>query len=269
MSVEELRQESIGERDDNNDGESLLTFAIMQPKLLRVLLEKGLNPNRQNAFGKTPLMYAAQFNSLEAIKILLEHGALTELTTVSSIDTCNYTIQTKNVSALHYAVRYSSGDIIKLLLDYGAPTYIADSNGHTPYDYLIKFGGIEEYMQPKKVSYGDLNQLLTDDDRRSLKLVLLPPEDDKKIVLSLKENLNAEKLYQQGKLQEAYRSLRRAISLNPNNERARANMSLVALKLGKLGESARVSTSLIETAKSDTEKANAYFNQDLRVKRLG
>lgn len=266
MSAEELIKESISENSDNTGPDSLLTFAILRPKLLKVLLEKGLNPNKANIFGKTPLMYAAQFNAFESAQILLRRGAYTEATTIDSGDTCNYTIKVKNLSALHYAVRYASMEFIKLLLDYGAPTYIADSEGYTPYDYLVKFGGFEfekGYRQPKKSSCGDFNQNLTDDDRKVLKLALLPLDDSKKIALSQEENLKAEKLYQQGKLQDAYRLLRRAVTLNPENERYLSNLSLVALKIDQFGESAKISTKLIEMAKSDEQKARAYFNLGL------
>ncbi len=270
MSVEELSQEPIKEESKESGNESLLTFAIAHPELVEVLLKKGFNPNAQNAFGKTPLMYAAQFNMLESAKILLKHGAATELTTTATLDTCNYTIKTKNVSALHYAVRYSSKDFIELLLDTGAPTYIQDSNGYTPYDYLVKFGGFDaSTQQPSKNSYGELNQNLTADDRRILKTALLPPATEKKKDLFREVNVMAEELYAQGRLEEAYRLLKRAISLNPDNERALSNLSLVALKLGKLGESAKLSTTLIGIAKSDAEKANAYFNLGLACQKVG
>jgi outer membrane protein OmpA-like peptidoglycan-associated protein len=269
MSAAELEKESITDRAGDTGRESLLTFAIARPELLEVLLRKGFDPNAQNAFGKTPLMYAAQFNMLESAKTLLKHGAATELTTIASIDTCNYTIRTKNVSALHYAVRYSSKDLIQLLLDAGAPTYIKDSNGYTPYDYLVKFGGFAGYAQPSKKSYGELNQNLTADDRRVLRSALLPPDAEKKKELFREVNVKAEKLYNEGNLQEAYQLLKRAISLNPDNERAMSNLSLVALKLGKYGESAKLSTALIDTAKSDVEKANAYFNLGLACQKVG
>jgi hypothetical protein len=270
INAEELQKESFNDESKENGNESLLTFAIAHPDLLEVLLKKGLNPNAQNVFGKTPLMYAAQFNILQSEKILLKHGAATELTTIASWDTCYYTIRTKNVSALHYAVRYSSKALIKLLLDAGAPTYVQDSNGYTPYDYLVKFGGFGDYAeQPIKKSYGELNHNLTGDDRRVLKSALLPPDTEKKGDLLREVNVEAEKLYNEGKLQEAYRLLKRAISLNPDNERAISNLSLVALKLGKYGESAKLSSTLIDTAKSDAEKANAYFNLGLACQKVG
>jgi tetratricopeptide (TPR) repeat protein len=249
--------------------ESLLTFAVAHPDILARLLHFGLSPNKPNAFGKTPLMYAAQFNLPEAARILLEHGAYTEATTTATSDTCSYVIGTKNVSALHYAVRYASKEFIKLLLMHGAPTFIADSRGYTPFDYLTKYGGMEGYHRPAKESYGVANRLLTPDDREELKVSLLPPDEQKKKVLSQQDNLVAENLYRQGKLEESYRSLRRAILLDGGNERAQSNLSLVALRLGRLGESAKASSTLIETAKSDSEKANAYFNLGLVCRRVG
>lgn len=263
VDAEELRKESISNKETGEYAESLLTFAMERPELLEVLLEKGLDPNEQNAFGKTPLMYATQFNNLGSAKTLLEHGALTELTTVSNGNSCGETIRIKNVSALHYAVRYASKDFIKLLLAHGAPTFIKDSEGYTPYDYLTKFGGFDGYEEIRKHSYGQSNQYLTKADRDELARLLVPPDTTTSISLSLQENLKAERAYREGQLEEAYRSLRRALSLNENNERALSNMSLVALKLGKLGESAKNSTMLIETAKTNADKANAYFNLGL------
>jgi hypothetical protein len=48
-----------------------------------------------------------------------------------------------------------------------------------------------------------------------------------------------------------------------------SNLSLVALKLGKCGESAKHSTTLIDKSKSDAEKANAYFNLGLACQKVG
>jgi ankyrin repeat protein len=262
MDPEKLKKQPISD-EASEDPESLLTFAIERPQLLKVLLERKLNPNAQNTFGKTPLMYAAQLNNLESARTLLEHGALTELTTVASGDSCNETIRIKNVSALHYAVRYASKEFVKLLLAHGAPTFIKDSEGYTPYDYLTKFGGFDGYEDIRKHSYGQSNRYLTKADREELAQLLLPPDVKANISLSRQENLKAERAYRQGQLEEAYRALRRALSLNEKNERALSNMSLVALKLGKLGESAKISTTLIKTAKSHAERASAHYNLGL------
>jgi outer membrane protein OmpA-like peptidoglycan-associated protein/tetratricopeptide (TPR) repeat protein len=154
-------------------------------------------------------------------------------------------------------------------LDAGAPTYIKDSNGYTPYDYLVKFGGFPIHAPTIEKNYGEQNPNLTEEDRKMLRSALLPPATEKKKDLFREVNVKAEELYAQGKLEEAYRLLKRAISLNPDNERAMSNLSLVALKLGKYGESAKMSQTLIDTAKSDAEKANAYFNLGLACQKVG
>ncbi|WP_351018637.1 ankyrin repeat domain-containing protein [Shewanella sp. AC91-MNA-CIBAN-0169] len=57
--------------------ESILNLAINQPEVLKYLLQQGISPNHSNAFGKTPLMYAAQYNLLKSAKLLIQHGANT------------------------------------------------------------------------------------------------------------------------------------------------------------------------------------------------
>lgn len=264
ISVDELEKEDITTKTDMQGEESLLTFAIGHPELVNALLAKGLDPNRQNSFGKTPLMYAAQFNDVESAKIILKHGALTEAETIRSNDSCNNTIGVKNVSALHYAVRYASAEFIKLLLDYDAPIYTKDSEGKTPFEYLMVYGDVGTGGKPTaNANPPERNAHLTADDCRWLQSILKPLEEGEKGRLSKKTNLQAEQLYKQGKLREAYASLKRAISLDPSNERAKANQALVSLKLGNLGESAQLSTALIAAAQSKAEKANAYFNLGL------
>jgi hypothetical protein len=104
--------------------ESILSIAVEYSEALRHLLEIGVSPNHQNAFGKTPLMYAVQRNKIEAVKLLLDAGAsvndVTVKTSSSNIHCGFYQLKQYNVSALHYAARYASLDIIKVLLEAGA-----------------------------------------------------------------------------------------------------------------------------------------------------
>lgn len=55
-------------------------------------LKSGWNPNTQNNFGKTPLMYAAQLGKLEALEILLKYGASPNIKTFGTEKSpgCNY-----------------------------------------------------------------------------------------------------------------------------------------------------------------------------------
>lgn len=237
-----------GDEPWTEQDESLLTFAVAQPQALRMLLKKGANANHQNWFGKTPLMYAAQFDQLGSSKILLAHGARTETYTVKTTLSC---INTNHLTALHYAVRYASVGVIRLLLQHGAPTFARDSNGNTPLDYLDKYE----------------NKKLASAERDELKVTLLPIDDQQQRILSKRENQRAERLYAEKKLQDAYLSLKKALMLDPLNESALSNLSLIALRLDRLGESAAASSLVVKTTSSVDLRANALFNLGLACRK--
>ena len=249
--------------------DSLLAFAIGHPLLVELLLKRGFDPNKANAFGKTPLMYAAQFNDLESAGILVKYGANTELTTTHPLDNCSYTITTNHVTALHYAVRYASSDFIAWLVKIGTVASVQDSNKNTPLDYLTKFGGYTGYQIHAELSYGKQNSLLSQAQIDSLTVLLAPLDEDKRQQASDKENRKAEALYRSGKIQEAYSAVKRALSLNSKNEQALLNLSLISLKLGYQGESAKAATYIIKNSHSEKERASAYFNLGLACQAEG
>lgn len=55
--------------------ETCLVKAVARPDVLRLLLEKGADPNAATLYGKTALFYAVQFGNLEAVRVLLGAGA--------------------------------------------------------------------------------------------------------------------------------------------------------------------------------------------------
>lgn len=262
-----------GDIDSDNSywpGEdSLLTFAINQSDLIQFLLNQGLDINKGNAFNKTPLMYAAQYNSVESARILLRAGADTEVATTRSPDGCGNIIRTHNVSALHYAVRYASKEFVDLLIEYGASTGIEDSDGHTAYDYLINYGGKPGYNEPPKLAYGLENGLFSEADIEYLKNVLAPPTEEQKRKASELENLKGEELYNKNMYEEALSSFRKAISISGENYRAMSNFSVTALKLKKYGEAAKSAYEVVTSAADDKEKAAAYFNLGLACEKHG
>lgn len=235
---------SFGPEDSAENETSLLTFAVLQPRVLKLLLEHGVSPNQINWFGKTPLMYAAQYDQLESARRLLKHGAHINAHTLRAPWSC---MEVSHLTALHYALRYSSFELIKLLLQHQAPTYIADTKGRLPKEYLVEFN----------------NPRLTENHRNELQKSLEPPDENRRRDLAHKENRLAEKLYARNQLSDSYATLRRALQLDPKNESALANLSLVALRLGELGESAQASRSLIDSAVSPTARASASFNMGL------
>ncbi|HQQ64014.1 MAG TPA: ankyrin repeat domain-containing protein [Pseudomonadales bacterium] len=243
------------------EGESLLNVAISHTVALSILLEKGLNPNAINAFGKTPLMYAAQYNEFESAKLLLDHGADPNAATVEPSDNCYYTLETFNMTPLHYAVRYASPEFVKLLMDHGAEPFIKARNERlypakeeTPLDWLHRYTAADA---PEK------NPNIPADKVTELEHLLKLPTADELASIASKSILQAEKDFQEGRAELAYRQLRRVLNLQPENERALSDMSLVALKQGEVGPSLEASEKLIKTSKDDQLKANAWFNQGL------
>lgn len=126
--------------------ESILSIAVDYPEALQYLLEKGIDPNKENGFGKTPLMYAVQRNQEDSVKVLLKSGADSSAETIEPSSKCYYTLQTFKMTPLHYAVRYASPAIIKLLLDSGASPQAKAENHHkykmveeTPLDWFKRY----------------------------------------------------------------------------------------------------------------------------------
>ncbi len=147
---------------------SLAAAMLFDIAPLKLLLDKGANPNIASIDGQTPLMYAARAGNLEvmelllakkadplavagsgavalmaaaasrnaaAVKLLLEHGA-------------NVDAKTKrNVTALSGAASRGAEDIVKLLLDEGAEVNIRDYQGHSP----LLFAAMSESMSAPTV----------------------------------------------------------------------------------------------------------------------
>lgn len=245
----------------NENSESLLSLAVKYPDALKYLLQNGLEVDHENEFGKTPLMYAVQYNQLESVKLLLDHGANPNSKTIAPGDTCNYDINTFGMTPLHYAVRYASLEVIKLLIDRGAVPFLAAENKHFyPASFETPLVWLERYTDQASE---ELNPNINDDQVDVIKKWLNTESDE---VLSKKFNkllLEAESLYQQGKILEAYRSLDLALSIKPDNERALSDMSLIALRNGKLGQSLQASQKINKESDSVKLKANAWFNQGL------
>jgi len=241
--------------------ESILNLAILRPEVLKYLLTKGINPNKRNDFGKTPLMYAAQYNLLDSAKLLIEYGANISASTLKPSDTCFYNLKTFKMTALHYAVRYASPDFIELLLDNGAPLYLqADNQRIAPRGKETPLVWLQRYTDEDSK---EINSNIPPEDIVGLKMLLTPPSPENLQQLESQLIKSALKYYQQGHKQKAYEHLSNALHINPRNEKAISDMSLIALKNQKLGHSLAMSNSLIKNSKNSKTVANAWFNQGL------
>jgi uncharacterized protein len=89
--------------------------------LLIELLEAGCDVNAQDEEGRTALIQATIYNNVEAVQILIEHGA--------NVNTRDFF---GGNAALHFAAKNYSIELLQLLLKNKAEIDIKDINGYTP-----------------------------------------------------------------------------------------------------------------------------------------
>lgn len=257
-SIEDIERLELS--SDRNIPLPGLHLAIAHPHLLKFFLERGQSPDEKNHFGKTPLMYAAQFNQLESAKVLLQYGADPNATTTKPLDNCNYTLRTHNITPLHYATRYASKQLIELLLENGAVTFIKSRERHDeigkeyPIDWLIK------YTNPDNV---EINHHINNHELEPLLNKLKVPSQTDQVSLIKRLLLRGEKEYLEGSSNDSYRTFKKLLNLDPYHEKALSNLSLVALRNNKYGESLEASTMLIQRSKNQRLLASAWFNMGL------
>ena len=118
---------NINKEDKFND--NALDYAEYKNniKIVDLLLNAGIDFNKQNYFGDTVLIKATLSRNIEIVKLLLNAGVL--------IDKKN----DKGNTALIVAASHNSREIIELLLDYGADEFILDRNNKSFYYHLSDF----------------------------------------------------------------------------------------------------------------------------------
>ena len=147
---------------------SLAAAMVFDIAPLKLLLDKGANPNIASIDGQTPLMYAARAGNLEAMELLLAKkaeplavagsGAVALMAAAASRNAeavklllehgANVDAKTKrNETALSRAASRGAEDIVKLLLDEGAEVNIRDYQGHSP----LLFAAMSESMSAPTV----------------------------------------------------------------------------------------------------------------------
>lgn len=241
-----------------------LAVAIEYPEALAYLIEQGADVNQANAFGKTPLMYAAQYNQVQSARTLLDKGAYPNATTLIPVDGCSYSLRTTNMTALHYAARYAGPELVKLLLDRGAEPAIRarwdGEPGRTPLDWL------QQYTAP---GAAERNPNIADGQMAGVAALLQPASAPVLQARAQRLVLEGEKAYQAGDLKRALRALDLAINLQPGHERALADLSLVALRDGDYGLSLQAGQALIDGSRDARLVANAWHNQALACEKAG
>lgn len=128
------------------DLEPALFTAVGRPEVIDLLIKSGANVNEANELGKTALIQACQFNSLESVKSLLAAGAKLRVSMSNKLGEFdhritggteyNYTIGGR--TPLMYAALFSSYPVIRYLIDHGADENHVDSSGATAKKYLAE-----------------------------------------------------------------------------------------------------------------------------------
>ena len=136
--------------------EAPLMKAVLRPDIISLLLSKGAKVNAATKYGKTALFYAIQFGSIEAVRILLEHGAnpnqaLRSLEEFKTIDNDFFLLeQVADFTPLVYSLRCGSDQVTQLLLKHGAKHGKANRNRIK--SWVMKNNDINEGEIAKQIS---------------------------------------------------------------------------------------------------------------------
>lgn len=99
--------------------------SITRHEIARKLVDRGADPNVQNAAGTTALQNLAFHGEIETLKILVESGA--------DINARGF----RGATALHWAVDGRRLEIVRFLLDHGADVSARDEDNRTPLDWCV------------------------------------------------------------------------------------------------------------------------------------
>lgn len=246
--------------DDPEREESILSLAIDYPEALAVLLERGADPNKTNAFGKTPLMYAAQRNAVAAATALLAHGADPNARTFPPYDQCRYTLSSNSVSALHYAVRNAGPALIETLVEAGASLVLkatgpngGPSEGY-PLNWLLHYTDSESTEINPNIDGRQLPALIA---------LLAVPDIHERQALARQLLKKGGIAYQQRKTELAFRFARDAVDADPGLLDAYVDLALFALRTNRQAIAARAALTVTQGSSDPGLRAAAFFNLGL------
>ena len=124
------------EEQDEQMRDLPVSDSLEHTNLLTLLLSRGGSPNATNVFGKTPLMYAAHFDLLDAARILIASSAEVNARTDAQDYQCPVQVNVGDRTALAYAMENASVELIDLLIDNGADLSAIDTAKRSLKHYL-------------------------------------------------------------------------------------------------------------------------------------
>lgn len=162
------------------DPDPLIMVTVHRPEVLALLLDRHnsgdyppiekpwpellrgdavIDVNAVNGIHKTPLMAAAQADSLPSVELLLAHGAAVEARTDS---TTHYGQELRHDfrTPLMYAAANASPELVERLLRAGARRDAEDNLGLRPIHYLLGFDGLPRNPRLRTENLGRYLELL-------------------------------------------------------------------------------------------------------------
>ncbi len=116
----------------DSEGRTLLMMVgqsgLDVPDYVSDLIHKGADVNAADRFGYTPLMYAAQWERAEIVRLLIEAGASVTVT------------NGRGATPLHFAAGHGGDAVVTLMLNHGAVADAKDNRGATPLMWAATFG---------------------------------------------------------------------------------------------------------------------------------
>ncbi len=127
--------------DLEHGDEPALFFALEDRRNTRFLLQRGVDVNHANGFGKTALFYAIGMNDAALARDLLAAGAEVNQTYVSGFDDshrCDYAIEHMGRTTLMHAAQHADARMMRLLIAHGVDVKRLDGDGETAIDYALR-----------------------------------------------------------------------------------------------------------------------------------
>ena len=150
----------------NDDGHTVLYFAVEHTDVVQVLIDAGADIDTQNNDVSSPLQWACMTDgALEVVKVLVKAGAgvsvtdsrgfacLAHAAAYGHTDIVRYLLclpevdvnlrNDDNKTALQHAVFMKETDIVQLLIDAGAEVNTQNNEGHSPLYVACKSGELD------------------------------------------------------------------------------------------------------------------------------
>ncbi len=145
-------QKNINKNVNMRDGENAAAYAVKKnnAEIVELLLEYGVEPNRQDNNGRQLLYHAAMKGHLEISSILIEKGA----------DVRKATVDKKTEKTLmHHAVKNNNVKLVALLYKHNADVDIVDESDNTPLSEAIEFSKDYRIVTALLAAGADVNRM--------------------------------------------------------------------------------------------------------------